>query len=124
MASTTQTNPAYDIPSFNGQDRLVALHQEITDFRHYKSHIQYTATTSLPPNTSTAKQREREMIIEFLKEEHACIRKLKRLLDATDDNAAELQTFFEDSPVDPDLNWGELAWGPIPQWEQPPPQNE
>ena len=124
MASTTQTNPAYDIPSFNGRDRLVTLHQEITDFLHYQLHVQYTATTSLPPNTSAAKQREREMIIEFLKEEHTRIRTLKQLLDATDDNAAELQTFFEDSPVDPDLNWGELAWRPIPQWEQPPPQNK
>ena len=65
------------------------------------------------------------MIIEFLKEEHARIRMLKRLLNATDNNAAELQTFFEDLPIDPDINWGELAWGPMPQWEQQPlPQNE
>ena len=69
MASTSQTNPTYDVPSFNTHDRLVTLHQEITDFLHYQSHIWYTATTSLPPNTSTANQRERATIIEFLKEE-------------------------------------------------------
>ena len=105
MASSSQTNPTYDVLSFNGCDHLVRLHQEITDFLHYQSHIQYATTASLLPHTTTTNQRERETIIEFLKEEHACIRTLKRrLLDATDNNAAELQTFFEDSPIDPDIN--------------------
>ena len=58
MASSSTTNPAYDVPSFNGCDRLVCLHQEITDFLHYQSHIQYAATASLPPHTTTANQRE------------------------------------------------------------------
>ena len=120
MASTTQTNPAYDIPSFNGCNCLIHLHQEITDFLHYESHIRYAATASLPLHTTATNQREREMIIEFLKEERARIRTLKQLLDATDDNATELQTFFEDLPVNPDINWGALAWGPMPQWEQLP----
>ena len=60
------------------------------------------------------------MIIEFLKEEHARIKTLKRLLEMVDNNATELHSLFEDSPVDPDINWGELNWGPTPQWEQPP----
>ena len=77
MASTSQTNPAYDLPSFNAHDCLVALHQEITDFLHYQSHVRYTATTSLLPNTSDANQRERQMIIKFLKEERACLKMLK-----------------------------------------------
>ena len=121
MASTSSTNPAYNVPAFNGRDHLVRLHQEISDFLHYQSHVRYAATASLPPHTTTTNQRERETIIEFLKEERAHIRMLKRLLDAADDNATELQTFFEHSPVDPDINWGALAWGPLPQWEQPPP---
>ena len=125
MASSSSTNPAYNVPAFNGRDRLVRLHQEITNFLHYQSHVRYAATASLLPHTTTANQRERETIIEFLKEERARIRTLKRLLDAANDNAAELQTFFEDSPVDSDINWGELNWGPMPQWEQlPPPQQE
>ena len=81
-------------------------------------------TKSLPPHTSTANRREQETIIEFLKEERARIKTLRRLLEMADDNAAELHYFFEDSPVDPDINWGELNWGPAPQWEElpPPPQ--
>ena len=124
MASTSSTNPAYNVPSFNGRDRLIALHKEITDFLHYQSHVRFAATESLPPHTSTANERERETIIEFLKEERARIRTLKRLLEMADDNATALHSLFEDSPVDPDINWGELNWGPMPQWEQPLPQNK
>ena len=121
MASTSTTNPAYNVPSFNGHDRLITLHKKITDFLHYQSHVQFAATASLPPHTAAANEQERETIIEFLKEERARIRMLKRLLEMVDDNTVALQSFFEDSPVDPDINWGELAWGPMPQWEQPPP---
>ena len=121
MASTSQTNPAYDVPSFNACDHLVALHQEITDFLHYQSHVWYTATASLPLNTSAANQREQQTIIEFLKEERARIKMLRWLLDMVDNNAAELHSLFEDSPISADVNWGEVNWGPMPQWEQPPP---
>ena len=121
MASSSSTNPAYDVPSFNGHDRLVALHQEITDFLHYQSHVRFAAARTLPPHTSAANERERETIIEYLKEERAHIKMLRRLLEMADDNAAELHYFFEDSPINPDINWGELNWGPMPQWEEPPP---
>ena len=124
MASTSSTNPAYNILAFNTRDHLVALHQEITDFLHYQSHIWYAVTRSLPPHTTTANERERDTSIEFLKEERARIRTLKWLLEMADDNAAELHRLFEDSPVNPDINWGELNWGPMPQWEQPPPEDE
>ena len=124
MASTSSTNPAYNVLAFNARDRLVALHQEITDFLHYQSHIWYAATRSLPPHTTTANERERDMSIEFLKKERARIRTLKWLLEMADDNAAELHRLFEDSPVNPDINWGELNWGPMPQWEQPLPEDE
>ena len=121
MASTSSTNPAYNVPSFNGRDRLVALHKEITDFLHYQSHVRFAATESLPPHTSAANEQEQETIIEFLKEERARIRTLKCLLEMADDNTAALHSLFEDSPVNPDINWGELNWGPTPQWEQSPP---
>ena len=107
MASTSQTNPAYDVPLFNARDCLVHLHQEITNFLHYQSHI-----------------REQETIIEFLKEEHACIKTLRQLLEMADNNSAELHSLFEDSPVNNDVNWGEVTWGPMPQWELPPLQDE
>ena len=95
-------------------------------FLHYQSHIWYTATTSLPLNTSAANQRERQTIIEFLKEECAHIKTLKWLLNMVDNNATKLHSLFEDSPISNNVNWGEVNWGPVLQWEQlpPPPQDE
>ena len=125
MASSSTTNPTYNVPSFNACDRLIALHKEITDFLHYQSHVWFAATEVLPPHTSAANEWERETIIEFLKEECARIRTLKRLLEMADDNTAVLHSLFEDSPVDLDINWGEFNWGPTPQWQQlPRPQDE
>ena len=120
MNTTSQANPTYNVPAFNGHDCLICLHQEITDFLHYQLHIQYAATASLPPNATATNERERDTIIKFLKEEHAHIKTLKHLLDLAGDNTTELKGFFQDSPVSQDINWGELNWGPMPQWEQLP----
>ena len=114
MASTSQTNPTYDVLLFNAHDHLIHLHQEITNFLHYQLHIQYAATASLLSHTTATNQREQEMIIEFLKEECAHIKMLRWLLKMADDNSAKLHPFFKDSPVNNDINWG-----PMPQWEQP-----
>jgi hypothetical protein len=118
MASTSTTNPAYSIPAFNGHEHLVRIHQEITDLLHYQSHVHLAATSSLPPGTCTANQQEREAIIEFLKEECSCIR---TLLDMAENNDVELQGLYEDSPVTVNADWGTFTWGPMPQWEDPPP---
>jgi hypothetical protein len=124
MASTSQTNPTYSVPSFNTQDHLLRIHQEISDFLHYQSHIRFAATTSIPPGTRPVNEQEREAILEFLREERRQIRLFKSLLDTVDANDQELILRYEDSPVTRDKDWGAFAWGPLPQWEQPPPPQE
>jgi hypothetical protein len=121
MASSSQTNPAYSVPSFNARDCLLRIHEEIMDFLHYQSHIRFAATTSIPPGTCPAVEQEREAILEFLREERRQIRLLKSLLDMVDANDQELILWYEDSPVTRDEDWGAFAWGPLPQWEDPPP---
>jgi hypothetical protein len=121
MASPSQTNPTYSVPSFNARDRLLCIHQEVTDFLHYQSHIRFAATTSIPPGTRPVVEQEREAILEFLREERRQIRLLKSLLDMVDSNNHELILRYEDSPVTRDEDWGTFAWGPLPQWEEPPP---
>jgi hypothetical protein len=119
MASTSTTNPTYSVLAFNGRERLVRIHQEITDLLHYQLHVRLAAAAShLPPSTHTANQQEREAIIEFLKEERACIRTLRALLDMAENNEVELQGLYKDSPVTADADWGTFAWGPMPQWEE------
>jgi hypothetical protein len=118
MASTSSTNPAYSVPAFNGHERLIRIHQEITDLLHYQLHVRLAAASHLPPGTCSTNQQEREAIIEFLKEECAHIR---TLLDMAKNNDVELQGLYEDSPVTADADWGTFAWGPMPPWEEPPP---
>jgi hypothetical protein len=124
MASSSTTNPTYSIPAFNGHERLVRIHQEIMDLLHYQSHIRLAAASHLPPGTGTTNQQEREAIIEFLKEERARIWTLHALLDMAENNNVELQSLYEDSPVTADADWGTFAWGPMPQWEEPPPEDD
>jgi hypothetical protein len=124
MASSSQTNPAYSVPSFNAWDRLLRIHQEISDFLHYQLHVRFAATTSIPPSTRPANEQEREAILEFLREERWQIRLFKSLLDTVDTNDQELILRYEDSPVTQDEDWGAFAWGPLPEWEQPPPPQE
>jgi hypothetical protein len=121
MTSTSTTNPAYSVLAFNGRECLVRIHQEITDLLHYQSHVHLAATSSLPPGTHTANQQEWEAIIEFLKEECSRIRTLRALLDMAENNDIKLQGLYEDSPVTANTDWGTFAWGPMPQWEEPPP---
>jgi hypothetical protein len=124
MASTSSTNPTYSVPAFNGCERLVCIHQEITDLLHYQSHIRLAAASHLPPGTHSANQQEREAIIEFLKEERSCIRTLRALLDMAENNDVELQGLYKDSPITADADWGTFAWGPMPQWEELPPADD
>jgi hypothetical protein len=124
MASTSSTNPAYSVLAFNGRERLVNIHQEITDLLHYQSHVHLATTSHLPPGTRTANQQEWEAIIEFLKEERSHIRTLRALLDMAKNNNVELQGLYEDSPVTVDTDWGMFAWGPMPQWEELPPVDD
>jgi hypothetical protein len=115
------TNPAYSVLAFNGRECLVRIHQEITDLLHYQSHIRLATASSLLPSSCTANQQEWEVIIEFLKEERSRIRTLRALLDMAENNDVELQGLYKDSPVTTDADWGTFAWGPMLQWEEPPP---
>jgi hypothetical protein len=121
MASSPSTNPTYSVPAFNGRERLVRIHQEITDLLHYQSHVCLATASHLPPGTHTANQQEQEAIIEFLKEECAHIRTLWALLNMAENNDVELQGLYKDSPVTADTDWETFTWGPMPQWEEPPP---
>jgi hypothetical protein len=98
------TNLAYSVPAFNGRERLVRIHQEITDFLHYQLHVCLAAASSLLPGTHTAHQQEREAIIEFLKEERSRIRTLRALLDMAGNNDVELQGLYKDSLVTADAD--------------------
>ena len=74
-----------------------------------------------PPCTLAANQHERSAIIALIKEEHPCLQTLKHLIDVIDTNNQEILGLYKDSKITHTEDWGALAWGPLPDWEQPPP---
>ena len=129
MDAATTSNPAYNVPAFNGRKQLAEIHRHLSDFLHYQSHIQLDATTSLPPGMLHANRNERKAIIVLLKEECLRLQTLKQLIDCIDTNTSEILDLYEESKVTHNKDWGALTWGPLPDWEQqqppnPPPANE
>ena len=123
MDATSTTNPAYNVPAFNGRKQLAEIHRHLSDFLHYQSHVRLDATTSLPPGTLHANRRERDAIIAIIKEERLHLQTLKQLIDCIDTNDGEILELYEESKIVHAQDWGALAWGPLPDWEQPQPPN-
>ena len=120
MDATLTSNPTYNVPAFNGRKQLTEIHRHLSDFLHYQSHIRLDAATSLPPGMLHTNRNERKAIIALLKEEHLRLQTLKQLIDCINTNTGEILDLYE---VTHDEDWGALAWGPLPEWEQLQPPN-
>ena len=120
MDATMTSNPTYNVLAFNARKQLVEIHQQLSDILHYQSHIQLDTATSLPPGTLTANRHEQDVIITLIKEEHLRLQTLKHLIDIIDTNDAEILGLYEESKDTHAEDWGALAWGPLPDWEQHP----
>ena len=129
MDATSTTNPAYNVLAFNGRKQLTEIYRHLSDFLHYQSHVRLDAATSLPPGTLHANHHERDAIITIIKEERLRLHTLKQLIDCIDTNDGEILELYKESKIIYAQDWGALAWGPLPDWEQlqlpnPPPANE
>ena len=129
MDTTSTTNPAYNVPAFNGRKQLTEIHCHLSNFLHYQSHIRLDAATSLLPGMLQANRNERKVIIALLKEERLRLQTLKQLIDCIDTNTGEILDLYEESKVTHNEDWGALTWGPLLDWEQlqppnPPPANK
>ena len=67
MDAAMTSNPAYNVPAFNGRKQLTEIHHHLTDFLHYQLHIRLDTATSLPPGTLHANQNERKQSSRFSK---------------------------------------------------------
>ena len=105
------------------------IHHHLSDFLHYQSHIQLDAATSLMPGTLHANRRKHNAIITIIKEECLHLQTLKQLINCINTNNGEILELYEESKIVHAQDWGALAWGPLPDWEQlqppnPPPATE
>ena len=123
MDATLTTNPAYNVLAFNGRKQLAEIHRHLSDFLHYQSHIRLNAATALLPGTLHANHRKHDAIITIIKEERLRLQTLKQLIDCINTNDGEILELYEESKIVHAQDWGALAWGPLPDWEQPQPLN-
>ena len=70
-----------------------------------------------------ANRNERKVIITLLKEECLHLQTLKQLIDCININTSEVLDLYKESKITHNEDWGALAWGPLPDWEQPQPPN-
>ena len=66
-------------------------------------------------------RRKCDAIIAIIKEECLRLQTLKQLIDCIDTNNGEILELYEESKIVHTQDWGALAWGPLPDWEQLPP---
>jgi hypothetical protein len=102
--STTNTTPAaptYNVPAFNSRDKLVTIHQALTDHIHYQSHIHLTTALTLLPSTLSTNCNERKAIIALLKEEMLWIDTLRHLLNLIDTNIKKVEELYKVSRSSP-----------------------
>ena len=54
----------------------------------------------------------------LVKEERLHLQTIKHLVDTINFNDEEILRLYKESKVMHDADWGTLAWGPLPDWEQ------
>jgi hypothetical protein len=102
----TIANPALDVSAFDGRPRIARLHQELTDFLHYQSHVRLYAATSLPPSVPEPDNQAWKNILQLIREEQRRIGILRWLLNTTKANNKDLIATYDDaSPSE----WGNGA---------------
>ena len=62
---------AFDVAAFDGCSRFQEIHELMTGFVNYQSHIRSHATMALPPTIPRPSEDHRHAIVDLLKEENA-----------------------------------------------------
>ena len=71
---------AFDVIAFDGRRRLQEIHELLTSFLDYQSHIQSHAAMALPPTVPRPSEDQRRAIVNLLTEENADFQVLQDLL--------------------------------------------
>jgi hypothetical protein len=114
----TASRPSMGVNTSSASTRRSQISSTTSHTSTSPPHCTFRPAPALPTNkkgrrSSSSSRRKR-----------ARIRTLWALLDMAENNDMELQGLYEDSPVTADADWGTFTWGPIPQWEEPPPADD
>jgi hypothetical protein len=98
--------PAFDLGAFDSQECLTCIHQEVSDFLHYQSHVWLFAAMTLPATVPRPDDTTKECIIKLLKEENRRLKVLHKLLLSLEANNSELISTYEETTT----NWNAEGW--------------
>ncbi len=80
-AVPTPNQQVFDISTFNGRQRFQEIHELLSEFIHYQSHIQSHLATTLPLEIPHPNKEQWQLILNLLKEENCDVQTLRDLLE-------------------------------------------
>ena len=95
MAQNQQTTTCLDVPAFDGRRRIQTIHQEISDFLHYQSHVWLYTSAALPSEIPGPDDDARRKILALIRAEQRHLSTLCWLIDTAEANNKDLIEAYE-----------------------------
>src|SRR6266566_9565860 len=90
---------AFDIVAFDGRRRLQEIHELLTSFLDYQSHIRSHAAMALPPTIPRPSEDQRHAIVNLLTEENANFQVLQELMAMIKKENTRMIKKYDDRPA-------------------------
>ncbi len=90
---------AFDVAAFDGRRRLQEIHELLTSYLDYQSHIRSHAAMALPPTVPRPSEDQRRAIVNLLKEENADFQILQDLMGMIKKENTRMIRKYDDRPA-------------------------
>ncbi len=90
---------AFDVAAFDGRRRLQEIHELLTSYLDYQSHIRSHAAMALPPTVPRPSEDQRRAIVDLLKEENADFQILQDLMGMIKKENTRMIRKYDDRPA-------------------------
>ncbi len=107
----------FDVAAFDGRRRLQEIHELLTSFLDYQSHIRSHAAMALPPTVPRPSEEQCRAIVNLLREENTNFKILQDLIGVIKKDNKRLMKKYDDRPAawEQQEAFGDNAnngWGP------------
>src|SRR6266576_815698 len=90
---------AFDVAAFAVRRRLQEIHELLTSFLDYQSHIRSHAAMALPPTVPRPREDQRRAIVDLLEEENADFQILQDLMGMIKKENTRMIKKYDDRPA-------------------------
>src|SRR6266576_4438197 len=98
-AVTAADAAAFNVAAFDGRLRLQEIHELLTSFLDYQSHIRSHATMALPPTTPCPSEDQSHTIVNLLREENTDFEILQDLIGIIKKDNKRMIKKYDDRPA-------------------------